>query len=82
MMKSENSKAQIKCTSDSSLQFSQSQSIHIADLKFIGCGGNQVIQIKEFLVTNTTFEGQENSGTALKLIATTAQIVKRHFCVK
>ena len=74
-MKSDNSTAQIKCTSDSSLQFSQSQSIHIADLKFIGCGGNQVIQIKEFLVTNTTFEGQENSGTALKLIATTTQIV-------
>ena len=74
-MKSENSTAQIKCTNDSSMHFSQSQSIHITDLKFIGCGGNQVIQVKEFLVTDTTFEGQEKSGTALKLIGTTAQIV-------
>ena len=30
---------------------------------------------KEFLVTDTKFEGQENSGTALELIGTTAQIV-------
>ena len=78
-MKSENSTAQIKCTSDSSLQFSQSQSIHITDLEFIGCGSNQVIQIKEFLVADTTFQGQENSGTALELIGTTAQIVNSTF---
>ena len=78
-MKSENSAARIKCTNDSSMHFSQSQSIHIADLKFIGCGGNQVTQVKEFLVTDTTFEGQENSGTALELIGTTAQIVNCTF---
>ena len=78
-MKSENSTAQIKCTSDSSMHFSQSQSIHITDLEFIGCGGNQVIQVKEFLVTDTKFEGQEYSGTALKLIGTTAQIVNSTF---
>ena len=66
-MKSENSAALIKCTNDSSMHFSQSQSIYITDLKFIGCGGNQITQVKEFLVTDTTFEGQENSGTALEL---------------
>ena len=74
-MKSENSMAQIKCTNDSSMHFSQSQSIHIIDLEFIGCRGNQVTQVTEFLVTDTKFEGQENSGTALELIGTTAQIV-------
>ena len=78
-MKSENSVARIKCTHDSSMLFSQSQSIHITDLKFIGCGGNQIIQVKEFLVTDTTFEGQENSETALELIETTAQIVNCTF---
>ena len=69
MMKSKNSTAQIKCANDSSIHFIQSQSIHITDLKFIGCGGNQVTQVKEFLVTYTTFEGQDNSGTALELTA-------------
>ena len=78
-MKSENSMAQIKCTNDSSMHFSQLLIIHITNLKFIGCGGNQVTQVKEFLVTDTTFEGQENSGTALKLIGTTAQIVNSTF---
>ena len=79
MMKSENSTAQIKCTNDSSMHFSQLQCIHITDLEFTGCGGNQVIQVKEFLVTDTTFEGQENSGTALELSGTTAQIVNCTF---
>ena len=78
-MKSENSTAQIKCTRDSSMQFSQSQSIHITDLEFIGCGGNQVIQVKKFLVTDTMFKDQENVGTALELIGTTTQIVNSTF---
>jgi hypothetical protein len=78
-MKSESSTAQINCTVDSSMHFSQSQSIHITNLEFIGCGGNQVIQVKEFLITDTTFEGRENSGTALELIGTTAQIVNSTF---
>ena len=79
-MKSENSAARIKCTNDSSMHFSQSQNIHITDLEFIGCGGNQVMQVKEFLVTDTTFEGQENSGTALELIGTIgAHIVNSTF---
>ena len=73
-MKSENSTAQIKCTNGSSMHFSKSQSIYITDLKFIGCGGNQVTQVKEFLVTYTTFEGQDNSATALELIESTALI--------
>ena len=78
-MKSENSTAQIKCTSDSTMNFYQSQSIHITNLEFIGCGGNQVRHAKEFVVEDAKFEGQENSGTALELIETTAQIVNSTF---
>ena len=78
-MKSENSTAQIKCTSDSSMHFNQSQSIHITNLEFIGCGGNQVRQVEEFVVENTKFKGQKNSGTALELIETIAQIVNSTF---
>ena len=78
-MKSENSTAQIKCTSDSSMHFHQSQSIHITNLEFIGCGGNKVRHVEEFVIEDTKFEGQENSGTALEIIETTAQIVNSTF---
>ena len=35
--------------------------------------------VEEFVVQDTTFKGQENSGTALELIETTAQIVNSTF---
>ena len=35
--------------------------------------------VKEFMVEDTKFKGQENSGTALELIKTTAQIVNSTF---
>ena len=70
--------AKIKCTNDSSMHFSQSWCIHITNLDFIGFGGNQVKHV-EFLVNDTKFEGQENSGTALELTETTAQIVNSTF---
>ena len=78
-MKSENSTAQIKCTNDSNLHFSRSQHIHITNLEFIGCGGNQVRHVEEFMVKDTKFEGQDKSSTALELIETTAQIVNSTF---
>ncbi|MCG8621137.1 MAG: hypothetical protein MJE68_03910, partial [Proteobacteria bacterium] len=36
-------------------------------------------QVEEFVVEDTKFEGRENSGTALELIETTAQIVNSTF---
>ena len=79
VMKSESLTVKIKCTSDSSMYFSQSHSIHITNLEFIGCGGNQVKNIEEFLVNSTKFEGQENSKTALELIETSSRIVNSTF---
>ena len=78
-MKSESLTVQIKCTSNSSMYFGQSQSIHITSLEFVRCGGNQVKNVKEFLVNSTKFEGQEKSGTALELIETSSQIVNSTF---
>ena len=78
-MKSENSIAQIKCTNDLTMQFYQSQSIHVTNLEFIGCGGNKVIHVEEFVVKDTKFEGQDNSSTALELNETTAQIFNSTF---
>jgi hypothetical protein len=65
------------------MHFYQSHCIHITNLEFIGCGGNQVRHAEEFVVEDTKFEGQENSPTALELIETTAQIVSmQHFCIQ
>ena len=63
------------------MHFSQSQCIHITNLHLIGCGGNQLKYVEEFVVNDTKFEGQGNSGTALEVIGlgTTAQIVNSTF---
>ena len=78
-MRSENSKALIKCKSDSRMHFSRSQSIHITNLEFIGCGGNRVQDVKKFVVKDTMFKGEWGSRTALELIGTAAQIVNSTF---
>ena len=44
----------------------------IKDLHFIGCGGNRVSQVEQFIVEDTIFEGLEGRGTALVLYAVTA----------
>ena len=71
--------AWIQCTNGLSIHFNQIQYVHIANLQFVGCGGNQVKDVKEFVVEDTKFEGQENSGTVLKLVETTAHVVNSTF---
>ena len=72
--------AQIACTSSySQIIISHSLNIHITNLEFIGCGGNQLLNVNNFIVRETTFKGQENSGTALELIESTAQIINCTF---
>ena len=80
VMKSKISTAQIHCTNSApSMHFDQLQYIHITNLEFIGCGGNHVKHVSEFVLQDTKFEGQVNSGTALELIETTALIVNSTF---
>ena len=78
-MQSENSTAHIVCENYSSIYFSHSSYIEITNLEFIGCGKNQVVCVVEFIVQDTTFKGQEYSGTALNFIETMAQIVNSTF---
>ena len=56
-----------------------SQYVHIANLEFIGCGGNQVKYVREFIVHNTKFDGNGIEGAALELVETTAQIINNTF---
>ena len=45
VMKSESSIIQIECTSYSHMQLSDAQCIYIANLEFVGCGGNEIINV-------------------------------------
>ena len=67
--------AQIKCTSASHIVLYSIQHVHISNLQFIGCEGNQVKKVEKFLLQDTIFEGQGYGGSALQLTETTAQIV-------
>ena len=39
----------------------------VKGLHFIGCGGNTVTQVKQFILEDTIFHGVEGRGTALVL---------------
>ena len=79
VMKSESTPAQIHCTINSHITFYHLWYVHINSLKFVGCGGNRVEYIREFVVQYTVFTGQEYSETALELFQTTAEIVNSAF---
>ena len=71
--------AQVVCRRSSSIHFDYSQYVSISNLEFIGCGGNQIKQVKEFVVKDTRFNGQNTSGTALEIIKTATWIVNSTF---
>ena len=76
---SKNATAQIRCASYAQMIFNWSQTILITNLEFVGCGGNQVMNVDEFMVRNSSFTGKEFSGIAIELIETTAKIVNCTF---
>ena len=53
--------------------------VHINNLKFFGCEGNQVIGVQQFLLHDSSFVGRGYGGSALQLNHTTAQVVNVHF---
>ena len=73
--------AQIRCAHYSQIIFSQSQNILITNMEFVGCGGNQVVNVDRLVVHDSSFRGhdQENSGMALELIEATAEIINCTF---
>ena len=52
----------------------------IKGLHFIGCGGNRVSDVEQFIIEDTIFEGVEGRGTALVLSkVTSASIAQSYF---
>ena len=78
-MTSVNATAQVECENDSSFSFSNCQHIHITNVEFIGCGRNQFKNVNEVVLQGTRFVGREDSGTALELTETVAQITSSVF---
>ena len=71
----------VECGSQSGrLNISETTVATIKGLHFIGCGGNRVSQVKQFIVEDTIFQGVEGRGTALVLSEVTdASITKSSF---
>ena len=69
------SSAVIACTSSAFLSFENIERVYIHNVNFVGCGGNLVKNVKEFILQKTIFKGHGNSGTALTLVNTTAEII-------
>ena len=78
-MNSEILPTQIVCRNYSHFFFNCSQYIHITNMEFIGCGDTHIENAEDLVLRDTKFKGQEESGTALELIETTAQIVNSTF---
>ena len=58
----------IECGSQSGkFNISETTFAMVKDLHFVGCGGNRVSQVEQFIVEDTIFEGVEGRGTALVL---------------
>ena len=76
---SENVTTRIMCENYSRFIFELSNNIHISNLEFVGCGGNEVVNVDNFVIHETVFRGQANSGTGIELINTTAEFVNCTF---
>ena len=70
----------VKCGRSGRFNFSETMFATIKDLHFVGCGGNRVSQVEQFIVEDTIFEGVEGRGTALVLNEVTdANITRNSF---
>ena len=71
----------VECGSESGrFNISETTFAMIKGLHFVGCGGNRVSQVEQFVVEDTIFEGVEGRGTGLVLNQVTdASIAKSSF---
>ena len=69
----------IICEQKASFKFDNIDYLLISGLKFVGCGSNRVVSVKQLTVENSIFQGQNNTGTALELNGTNAEIINASF---
>ena len=79
LMVSLNTTAKVVCENASLISFNNTAVVHIRNVEFVGCGQNWVKNVNEFTLVNTKFVGTNNSGTALEITKTNAQIISSTF---
>ena len=57
----------IWCQHKASFNFENVTNLWIKGINFIGCGNNRFLSVKNFTINNCTFQGQNDSGTALNI---------------
>jgi predicted outer membrane repeat protein len=57
----------ISCQSIARLAFENITQVLLQGLQFIGCGSNEISSVESFTVQNSSFIGQNESGTALNI---------------
>ena len=81
-MLSSSSKAAIRITCNQFGRFiiNSIHTLHVSDLTFVGCSGNKVESVYEFILKDSTFIGQKDIfGTALDLVEVSATIYRSSF---
>ena len=69
----------ISCQNQVSFHLENVTELWMKGLKFIGCGGNTFTRIKNFVMENSTFEGQNSSSTALGILETNLKVINISF---
>ena len=68
----------VQCASQSGrFNISETTFATVQGLHFVGCGGNRVSQVEQFIVEDTIFWGMEGRGTALVLTKVSDAIIAR-----
>ena len=73
------SSAQIVCVYPSYITFNDSLFIHVSNVEFLGCGGINVLNVKEFVLQNAVFDGQDKIETSLWLTESNGEILNSSF---
>ena len=70
----------IVCEQNASFKFDGiSDKVWIRGLNFVGCGNNRAVSVKHFTIENSTFQGQNASGSALEVNGTSIEIDNSSF---
>ena len=69
----------IVCRHNASFSIDVANNVKITGLKFLGCGNNIFVSVKLLFIDNSTFQGQNHSGTALILNKTSLMITNSAF---
>lgn len=69
----------VHCQNSASFNFDCIDGVSISDIGFVGCGSNKILSVKRFSIKNCSFQGANDSGTALEVNATNLTITHSSF---